>query len=132
MAVPHQSMRNKCEGCNKFLLLHNKIITCESCHKIVHSECAKYWYVFNYMSNSWHFSDCTDTEIKRYNPFSDIISAKFDPVKISESEDIAEISTILENWESFDPSNFQNILNRNPDLINMPSALFKGDISRYI
>ena len=39
MAVPHQSIRNKCEGCNKFLLLHNKIMNCESCNKIVHSEC---------------------------------------------------------------------------------------------
>ena len=101
-------------------------MTCESCNKIVHSECAKYSYVFNHMSNSWHCSDCTDTEIKRYNPFSDIIFDKFDPVQISESEDIAEISKILENCQSFDPSNFQNILNRNPDLKNMPSALFNN------
>ena len=72
-------------------------MTCESCNKIVHSECAKYCYVFNHMSNSWHYSDFTDTEIKRYNPFSDIFFDKFDPVQISESEDTAKISKILEN-----------------------------------
>ena len=71
-------------------------------------------------------SDCTDTEIKRYNPFSDITFDKFDPVQISECKDIAEISKILENCQSFDPSNFQNILNSNPYLKNMPSALFNN------
>ena len=38
-------------------------------------------------------------KIKRCNAFSAVIFDKFDPVQISESEDIAEISKILEKCQ---------------------------------
>ena len=40
------------------------------------------------------------TEKKRYNPFSAINFDKYDPVQITESEDIAEISNVLESCKS--------------------------------
>ena len=126
MMMAEQLIKSKCDGCKKFLLLHNKIMSCESCEKIVHAECAKYNFEYNHVLNSWQCSDCTDKITNRYNPFSAILSDKYDPVQMSESGDIAQLSNLLDNCESFNHKTFNNLLNNNTTIKNNPSALFNN------
>ena len=100
--VSQQTIKNKCAGCKKIVLIHNKIMSCELCNKIVHSECARYIFEYNHLRNLWQCLECTKTEKKRYNPFSAINFDKYDPVQITESEDIAEISNVLESCKSYE------------------------------
>ena len=126
MSIPQQTIKNKCEGCKKFLLLHNKVMSCESCDKIVHSECAKYNFIFNHITNSWHCTDCTDNETMRYNPFASVLSDKYDPVLISESDDIAQLSNLLENCKSYNSNTFKKLLNEKNILKKTPCTLFNN------
>ena len=88
-------------------------MTCESCNKIVHSECAKNLFEFDHLSNMWQCWDCNDVNSKRYNPFLSTLYDKYDPVLINESEDITELSRILSSCETFSPSKFNDFLNKN-------------------
>ena len=97
LMMAEQLIKNKCDGCKNILLLHNKIMSCESCEKIVHAECAKYNFEYNHIINSWQCSDCTGKSTNRYNPFSAVLSDKHDPVQMSESGDIAQIYLIIVN-----------------------------------
>ena len=123
---PNQIIKNRCDGCEKFLLLHKKIMACESCNKIVHSECAKNLFEFNHLTNMWQCWDCNDIDNKRYNPFLSTLYDKYDPVLINESEDISELSRILSSCQTFSPIKFKDLLNNNSSFKNIPSALFNN------
>ena len=101
-------------------------MSCELCNKIVHSECARYIFEYNHLRNLWQCLECTKTEKKRYNPFSAINFDKYDPVQITESEDIAEISNVLESCKSYNPENFKNLLQENSNFEILPSILFNN------
>ena len=126
MTLPNSTIKNRCEGCNKFLLLHNKILSCDLCEKIVHAECAKYIFSFNHLQNLWQCSECTDIESQRYNPFSSVHLDKYDPVQMHESNDIAELSRLLNHCQTYNHTSFNKFLSENQDLSNMPSALFNN------
>ena len=126
MIEPNKIIKNKCDGCEKFLLLHNKIMACESCNKIVHSECAKQNFEFDHLTNTWQCWDCNNNENKRYNPFLSTLYDKYDPALINESEDVNELSRILSNCQTFSPCKFKDLLNENSCLKNIPSALFNN------
>ena len=126
MAVPQETVKNKCKGCQKFLLLHNKIMCCESCDNIVHAECAKFNFEFNHLNNSWQCWECFDSEKLRYNPFSNIAYDKYDPTNINEIEDIAEISKLLENCQSLDRKKLKQFFSDNTEVKNKPSILFNN------
>ena len=126
MMIPNQTIKDKCDGCDKFLLLHNKIMACESCNKIVHSECAKHLFEFNHLTNMWQCWDCNDIDSKRYNPFLSTLHDKYDPVLINESDDITELSRVLSSCNTFSPNKFKDFLNNNLSFKNIPSALFNN------
>ena len=118
----NQSIKNKCEGCEKFLLLHNKIMACESCNKIVHSECAEQLFEYDHLKNLWQCWECNNLDNKRYNPFLPTLYDKYDPVQINKSEDIAELSKILSSCQSFNQKSFKNLVS----IRNSPSFLFNN------
>ena len=113
------------------------MMSCELCNKKVHSECARYIFEYNHLRNLWQCLECTKTEKKRYNPFSAINIKKYDPVQITESEDIAEISNVLESCKSYNPEKVKNLLQENSNFETLPSILFNNfdhfvcDISQY-
>ena len=144
MMMPSNTIKNRCTGCQKFLLLHNKIISCQLCQNIVHSECAKYNFEYNHLNNSWICWDCSNSDTKKYNPFSNISHDKYDPTNLNEVDDISEISRLLENCKTFNPQTFKKFLASNQDVKSKPSAIFNNidgnssnfdnfvaDISRY-
>ena len=71
-------------------------MSCESCDKIVHADCAKFNYEYNHLNNSWQCWDCCNSEKSKYNPFSNISYDKYDPSNLNEIEDISEISKLLD------------------------------------
>ena len=113
IAPQGKSIKNICEGCTKFILLHNRIMTCLSCGMIVHSQCAKNLFQYDHLGCRWLCYKCTSATALKYNPFSTISYDRHDPVNIAEFEDVAEISKILEDCQSYDMTNFKNFVNSN-------------------
>ena len=126
MTESNKIIKNKCEGCEKFLLLHNKIMTCESCNKIVHSECAEHLFEYDHLRNFWLCWECYNIDNKRYNPFLPMLNDKYDPVQINKSEDITELSKILSSCQSLNQKSFRNSLSLNSDLKVSPSLMFNN------
>ena len=83
-------------GCDKFIWIHNKIMTCSKCDIIIHAKCAQTLFEFNSFTKSWNCFECL-AKPSKYNPFAELICDKYNPNSLEEVEDIAEISKILEN-----------------------------------
>ena len=120
------TIKNRCEGCSKFILLHNKILSCEICGKIVHSQCAKNLFEYNQIKYRWQCCDCTLSETARYNPFSTISRDKYDPVGLAEFDDVTEISKILENCQNYDSTKFRDLIKLNSEENSTMSVLFNN------
>ena len=100
--------KEKCLGCDKFIFIHNKIMTCSSCKAIVHAKCAKSLFDFNNTVNSWHCFQCL-AKPPKYNPFSELSNDKHDPNNLEDIEDLQEISKILQNCDHFDARSFNKL-----------------------
>ena len=122
------NIKNKCGGCLKFLLLHNKIMSCYSCDKMVHAECAKNNFEYNHLNNLWQCQDCIikSTFSMKYNPFSNISFDKYDSTCLHENEDIAEISKVLESCQSLNGCKMKKFFNSNPEAKSKLSILFNN------
>ena len=130
MMIPQQTIKNKCEGCQKYLLLHNKIMSCETCGRIVHAECAKFNFEFNHLKNCWQCQECTSNNSQRYNPFSTMSYDKHDPVNLDEIEDLTEISKILEDCCYYDTTKFKKFLGQRQSMNKNLSVLFNNILWR--
>lgn len=119
-------IKNRCEGCQKFILMHNKIMSCETCDRIVHAECVKFNFEFNHLKNCWQCQDCISNNNQRYNPFSTISYDKHDPANLDEIDDLNEISKILENCRYCDLEKFKTLLSSIPNMSKKISVLFNN------
>ena len=104
---------NKCEICQKHLLLHHKIIVCESCDIIVHGKCSEQSFSYNHIKNCWECHNCTINAERRYNPFASSAFSKYDPVDLSCIDDLSEISKILDSCQSYNIEGFKSLLKGN-------------------
>ena len=107
-----------CLGCDNFILIHNKIMTCSSCKLIVHAKCAKPMFEFNNIVNSWQCFQCAG-KAPKYNPFCELLNDKHDPNSLEDIEDLQEISKILQNCSHYDTKSFnklsKNLFNKSND-----------------
>ena len=128
MMLRHQAefIKNRCEGCNKFLLMHNQIVSCQTCRKITHSQCAKNMFDYNSVTGLWQCNACLSKNTLKYNPFSTIAYDKHDPVHIDEFEDISEIKKILDSCKKYSPKTFSNLINLHKDSNKNLTALFNN------
>ena len=102
--------KNKCEGCKKFILTHNKIMICQTCKKIVHAKCARNTFEYNQIVDCWQCIACLSNSIPRYNPFASISYDRHDPVHLDELEDISEIRKILDSCKTYCKNSFKNLI----------------------
>ena len=102
-------IKNKCEGCQKFILLHNKIMECQKCKRILHSECASSCFEYNHLNKCWICWECFSNSPYRYNPFSTLSYDKHDPNNLNDVEDLLEISNILENCSILNTDEFNRL-----------------------
>ena len=120
-------IKNKCKGCNKFILTHNKILACKSCETVVHSQCARNLFQYSHTQDIWECNSCIDESPTRYNPFAPVlVHDKYDPVHIDEFDDVSEISRIHENCKSYSYQNFRNLMKLHSKEGNCPSMLFNN------
>ena len=128
MVVPQQAtIKDRCGGCRKFILLHNKIMPCETCGIVVHAECAKFNFEYNHLRNCWQCQECISNNNCRYNPFSNSsLYYKHDPANLDEIEDLAEISKILDDCCYYDAIKFKNLLGGNNKVNTNISILFNN------
>ena len=124
--MPQHTIKNKCEGCQKFILLHNKIMSCETCEKIVHSQCAKNTIEYNHLKNCWQCCECISTSSHKYNPFSTLSHDRYDPVKLDEFEDLNEIAKILDSCRIYDKVNFKKFMDTHNKMKQNISVLFNN------
>lgn len=103
-------IKNRCEGCNKFLLVHQKIASCKTCDKIVHSQCAVKFFNFDNITSSWGCGDCLSNNPYRYNPFATISYNKHDPIHLDEFEDVIEMKKIFESCKNYSPNKFNQYI----------------------
>ena len=119
--------KNKCKGCNKFILMHNKIVTCRSCEIIIHSKCSKKLFQYNQTTDSWQCNDCIADLPARYNPFASIlVHNKHEPVHIDEFEDISEINKIHESCKVYNAKQFSNLIKLHDKEGHCPSVIFNN------
>ena len=125
--IPNQSVtKNRCEVCNKFLLLHNKIMSCETCKGVVHGDCAKYSFEFNNLLDCWQCQSCIIDAQNRYNPFGNITHDKYDPVHLDESDDIGEIAKVHQSCRYFDVKQFNSLIKSISNMENKTSFIFNN------
>ena len=93
---------------------------------IVHAECARYNFEYNHILNSWKCLECADINNKRYNPFALASCEKYDPVQMQESDDISELSKMLEDCQTYNYENFSKVLSEKVDIKINLSALFNN------
>jgi hypothetical protein len=115
MRPSSEFIKNRCEGCNKFLLMHNQKVSCQTCRKIIHSKCAKNMFDYNSVTGLWQCNTCLSENLLKYNPFSKIAYYIHNPVHIDEFEDIAEIKKILDSCKKYSPKRFCNLMNIHND-----------------
>ena len=120
------TIKNKCEGCNKNLLTHNKIMICQTCNKIYHAKCSVKNFEYNQTTDCWQCSTCISNSERRYNPFSSISYDRHDPVHLEEFEDIIEIRKVLDSCKSYDTNDFKNLIDLYNRQGNNPSAIFNN------
>ena len=126
MIKPPSVIKNKCEGCNKFLLTHNKIMVCQTCSKIFHAQCAKNTFEYNQTVDCWQCTACIASSPPMYNPFATISHDKHDPVKLDELEDITEIKKILENCKTYNQRSFKHLIDLHNYSGQNPTAIFNN------
>lgn len=121
--------KEKCGGCYKFILTHNKIVSCEACNSIVHAKCASKTFEYDHLTDRWLCYECAKNRINRYNPFDTLTYDKHDPNNLDYVEDIIEISNILKNCQSYDHKHFNTamkILNLDKPKNSAISTLFNN------
>ena len=126
MIEPTKVTKNRCESCNKFILMHNRIVCCESCEKIVHSHCAKNNFDYNSITSCWQCNSCISSNPPRYNPFSTISYDRHDPVHLDEFEDVIEIRKILDCCRSYNPKSLNHFMSLHSDSTEKLSCLFNN------
>ena len=117
--------KNKCKGCDKFILTHHQILSCRSCEVIVHSRCAKNLFQYSQTSDYWQCYKCVADLPPRYNPFAPVlVHDRHEPVHLDEIEDISEISKIHESCKLYNRTEFQNLVKLHSKEGHCPSAIF--------
>ena len=126
MIRPPVTTKNRCEGCDKFILMHNRIVSCEICNKIVHSRCAKDKFDYDHVTDCWQCNTCISTSSPRYNPFSTISYDRHDPVHVDEFEDVIEIKKILNDCRTYNLKTLNNLMNLYNDSNQKLTTIFNN------
>ena len=94
-------IKEKCKGCRKFILSHNKIMSCYRCPLIMHAKCAALNFKYDHINDRWACLECISNNLKKYNPFDSHVFNKYDPNNLDTIDDLNEISSILESCHTY-------------------------------
>ena len=127
--------RGECRGCHKFILSHNKLMSCSSCDLLMHGKCAKSYFEYDQIRDRWECWECISNKPKKYNPFDARPFDKHDPNNLHDIDDLNEISEILEACRKYNKSEFnteaEKIINKNPMNISILFNNIDGNASNF-
>ncbi len=126
MIRPPSATKDKCEGCNKFILMHNKIMSCRKCNKTVHAQCAMNLFDYDQVRDYWCCNECISSSPPRYNPFNNILYDRHDPIHLSDFEDVMEIKKILDSCNTYNHRKFKRLIDLNKGDGQNITALFNN------
>ena len=122
MMVTTDRLHERCQGCSKNILKHNKFASCHNCSKIAHAKCAQKIYSFDQVHDYWTCWECNSNTPQIYNPFDSLFQAKHLQDDSEALTEINQISQILKKCENHSSRQVNNIL-KNP---NVTSILFNN------
>ena len=98
-------LRQKCGGCDKNILMHHRVASCDSCSNLVHARCANKVLRYNSINDVWTCLNCIANVLNRYNPFSSLFATNshtsHEPL-LEEDGDLHKINEILNNCNYYD------------------------------
>ena len=103
--------RENCVVCEKFIMTHSRITTCQKCKIICHAECSKKYFKYNHMTYQWFCKECITNFVPKYNPFDTLNCDKYEHFDVQQIEDIETISKILNSCKDFDVTTFNSETN---------------------
>ena len=99
--------KDKCDVCKGLIMPQSKFMVCSECNHVTHRKCAKLMFEFNHLENVLMCHQCTNNKLKRYNIFNDVkYLDKHDPCSLHDTDDLYELSEILNNCEIYDIKRF--------------------------
>ena len=120
--------REKCQGCSKNILAHNKIVICQKCPKILHAKCAHKLFNYDHISDIWHCWECTSTSQEIYNPFRSLQYDKHVQDDSEALEEINQICQILDNCLIYDYNQLDKIINKSTNSTSLPFSMLFNNI----
>ena len=88
--------REKCGGCEKYILTHHPVATCSICSNIVHAKCSQS-YTYSKINHSWACKTCISNAKQRYNPFEYFSDGRYNQDLADHTDDIQLISKLLKD-----------------------------------
>ena len=113
-----------CHGCSKNILKHNLIVICRKCQQICHAKCARKFYNYDFIDESWSCWECNFVEECRYNPFKSYRYDKYSQPDSNSFSEIHQIENLLENCNRYDLNELNYHIMKNS--IQPLSIMFKN------
>ena len=121
-------LREKCGGCGKNILTHQRISVCDLCSNLSHAKCVKNTLTYNFVNDVWTCKKCLISQQTRYNPFmshsNSTNKAGTDPV--CENSDIHDIRNILNSCNYYTADKVGSLLSNEGLETNRVSILFNN------
>ena len=120
-------LREKCGGCDKNILIHHRVASCDCCSNLVHARCANKMLKYNSINDDWTCQKCISDMPNRYNPFASLCAANshasHEPSQ-EEDSDLLRINAVLNNCNYYDIEKIGELLSN--DQNNKVSILFNN------
>ena len=130
-----QITKERCPGCEKFISVHNKIMSCHCCSVVYHAKCSDKIFEYDCNRNIWLCLQCFADKPKLYNPFDVITYDKHDHNNLDEIDDLKLISDLLKSCKSYSEQSFnmltKDLLTSNKSPISMVFNNIDGNSSNF-
>lgn len=115
--------REKCHGCSKNILKHNRLAFCKSCQQICHAKCAEKLYSYDHIQGSWSCWECCSTDETKYNPFKSFKYDKYSQSDTDSFNEIHQIDNLLDNCKRYSYTEINNLIENSSSPL---SVMFKN------
>ena len=123
-------IREKCRGCDKNILTHHRVTTCDSCSNLVHAKCSSKVLKYNSINGVWTCLNCISTMPSRYNPFASLCATNshtsYEPH--TEDSDLQKINDILNNCDYYDIDKIGKLFSSNDNEQNKVVTMLFNNI----
>ena len=123
------NLREKCKGCDKNLLTHHRVASCDSCTNLFHDKCSSKMLRYNSINDTWTCQTCISKMPSRYNPFASLCATASHNSRepLCEDSDLQKINDILKNCDYYDIDKIGELLsNKSNEQNKVVTTLFNN------